>query len=448
MFFNSYSFIFLFLPLVWIVFKRLPASYRLKFLIVVSLLFYGLFSCKYLLILLMSISFNYSIAHILTGIKKYKRIVLGSAIAVNLLPLVYFKYTLAYHTGVSAMLFPLGISFYTFQQIAFLIDVFQKKVTLNSIEKYLFFVLFFPQLVAGPIVHYKELISQVTLGALKDDSPKMLETGLFLFIVGLFKKVAIADSFFILADHSFESVDHINMFEAWIGLLGYSLGIYFDFSAYSDMAIGLGFMFGILLPMNFNSPYKAPSLIDFWRRWHITLSEFLKQYLYIPLGGNRHGKSREIMSLVLTMSIAGIWHGTGWTFLLWGFAHGILLICVHFYSRYDKQWALPNVIAIGITFTTVTLLWVLFRAHNLEDALTYYSVLFSWDLTDIHLLQMLYISFGLFIVWFLPNSMDIIRYPYLKKLNYRYALWAAALSLIAFKIMAESPAQSFVYFNF
>jgi len=446
MFFNSYSFIFLFLPLVWACFKLTPKAYKARFLIVASLFFYGYFSWKYLLLLFVSIGFNYSIALLLQHTSYYKKVILTLSIALNLLPLAYFKYALTLDAN---LLFPLAISFYTFQQIAFLLDVYQQKVKPEGFEKYMFFVLFFPQLVAGPIVHYKEIISQIQADKLSQLSTLPLSNGILLFSVGLFKKVTLADTFLDMATHSFSHIAQLSTLDAWLGLLGYSLGIYFDFSAYSDMAIGLGLMFGIALPVNFLSPYKAASLVLFWRQWHITLSHFLKTYLYIPMGGNRHGKVREVFSLLTTMTLAGIWHGTGWTFLLWGFMHGVILIIVHLYSEVFKIGKMPTFIAVFVTFLTVTLLWVLFRATSLHDAMLYYDALFNLHyLGNIDVQSFAIVGAGLFIVWVLPNSMQLLDYPTLKVLNWKHALMGALFMFIALRIMADSPAKSFVYFNF
>jgi len=474
MLFNSYQFIFIFLPLVLIAFRLLKVRYRLGFLVLASILFYSVWSLEHLGLLLTSVGVNYWFAKKIgcgalappsfafqKGEAKAthpRGFWLGVAIMANLLPLLYFKYTLVQGTGV---LLPLAISFYTFQQIAFLVDVYQGKVRLESFSKYLFFVLFFPQLIAGPIVHYQDLLTQVERGALRNRA--MMGSGVMLFCIGLFKKVVLADSVMAIANGAFGHIDTLSSLEAWVGIVAYSLGIYFDFSAYSDMAIGLGLLFGIVLPVNFRSPYKATNIVDFWRRWHITLSEFLKYYIYIPLGGNRHGRSREVASLLLTMSIGGIWHGVGWTFLLWGFGHGVLLILVHFWrtsevrrrimhsSYFTTHYASSDPFKsfkIFFTFVMVTLLWVLFRANSLDEAIIYYGVLFSFDGRVLFSTQQLWILGGLIIVWFMPNGKEIIDYGTFKKLKWYHALFASLLSFIALKMMATAPAMSFVYFNF
>ena len=457
MLFNSYEFIFIFLPLVLVIFEIIDSSYRVGFLIFASLIFYGIWSLEHLGLLVGSIVVNYVFARKIGGLETHPTgFWLFGAILANLLPLVYFKYTLVAH---SSVVLPLAISFYTFQQIAFLVDIYQGKVKLESFKKYLFFVLFFPQLIAGPIVHYRDLIGQIgSLGRVD-----MIGSGVMLFTIGLFKKVLLADSVMAIANSAFGSVETLSQMEAWVGILAYSLGIYFDFSAYSDMAIGLGLLFGIVLPLNFNSPYKATNLVDFWRRWHITLSEFLKYYIYIPLGGNRHGRSREVASLVLTMTIGGVWHGVGWTFLLWGLGHGVLLVVVHLWrgvgmggvrrcimhsSFFTTHYASSDPFKVFFTFITVTLLWVLFRASSLDEALAYYSVLFSFDGRVLFATHQLWILVGLIIVWFMPNAKEIIGYPIVKTLKWYHAIFASILGFVALKMMATAPVVSFVYFNF
>jgi len=442
MFFNSYQFLFIFLPLVFGGFWAIDRRYRVGFLIFLSVLFYAFWSWKHLILLLASIVINFVFARKIAI--NYNRLWLSIAIIVNILPLFYFKYSL----GVidSNTILPLAISFYTFQQIAFLIDLYQKKIKLDGFIEYLFFVLFFPQLVAGPIVHYNQLISQIKNSALNKFNINSLQNGILIFSIGLFKKVALADSFFVISNSAFGAIDRLDMVGSWVGLIAYSLGIYFDFSAYSDMAIGLGLMFGIVLPINFNSPYKARNITVFWRKWHITLSDFLKNYIYIPLGGNRHGKYREMASLILTMSIGGVWHGVGWGFLVWGFAHGVLLILVHL-SR-DKFNLNNRYLSIFITFIAVTLLWVLFRASSISQAWQYYGVLFSFNIGSVDITDLVTISFGLMIIWFMPNGMEIISYPKIKPLKWYYGAFGGVLFFISIKIMAVVPAHSFVYFNF
>ena len=434
MFFNSYQFLFIFLPTVLIGFWSLKSKYRVGFLIISSIIFYAVWSWLHLLILLSSITINFWFAKKISS--NYNRNWLIFAIIINLLPLIYFKYSLGVN---ESMVLPLAISFYTFQQIAFLIDLYQKRIILDGFIKYIFFVMFFPQLVAGPIVHYNQLISQVNSGILSRLNIELIEKGILIFSIGLFKKVALADTFFIIS----------NSQDSWAGVFAYSFGIYFDFSAYSDMAIGLAMLFGIILPINFNSPYKADNLVEFWRRWHITLSEFLKYYIYIPLGGNRNGKGREVASLILTMSIGGVWHGAGWNFLLWGTAHGIFLVIVHILpSSKDKDYFILNILKIVVTFITVSLLWVLFFSHSINEAFEYYKILFTFDFKMISPKIIIELLIGFIIIWVMPNSIEISRYETAERLKWYYGVYGAILMFISLKIMAVVPSNSFVYFNF
>jgi len=446
MFFNSYQFLFIFLPIVFSIFWLLDRSYRVGFLIFSSIIFYAIWSWTHLLLLLSMIVINFLFAKKIEN--SFNKNWLIIAIVVNLLPLFYFKYSLSLLNNNSIL--PLAISFYTFQQIAFLVDLYRKKIILDGFIKYFFFVLFFPQLVAGPIVHYNQLVSQINNYSFSKLEIKFLQNGILIFSIGVFKKIALADSLFVISNSTFSHIDSIDMIDSWFGLIAYSLGIYFDFSAYSDMAIGLGLMFGITLPINFNSPYKASNIIDFWRKWHITLSDFLKNYIYIPLGGNRNGQYREVASLLLTMSIGGVWHGVGWNFLLWGFAHGVLLVITHIVFKYYnmKESRYISIFSTFITFLAVTLLWVLFRADSITSAWQYYNILFSFNFGSVDIKILIEISIGLFIIWFMPNSIEIISYSNLKSLKWYYGLLGGVLVFISLKIMAVVPAHSFVYFNF
>ncbi len=449
MIFSSYQFIFIFLIPAVFLFWVLKPSFRLGFLIAVSLLFYAQWNTTHLVLLLLSLLINYLFAILLQRSSGNKFILLVLVIVLNLTPLVFFKYSIFLNLSETTLLLPLAISFYTFQQIAFQVDLYHKKIELGSFRDYMFFVLFFPQLIAGPIVHYRQIISQVHAGALQRIEQGYVQTGILLFSMGLFKKVVLADQFMPIANNAFGHIETISSLTAWIGLMAYSFGIYFDFSAYTDMALGLGLLFGIRLPINFYSPYRAVNIIDFWRRWHITLSNFLKEYVYIPLGGNRKNEARVVLNLIITMTLGGIWHGAGWTFLLWGVEHGILLSLVHLKVKYFNSWKIPNAIGTLLTFIIVTLLWVLFNSKNITQAMDYYHLLFSFNGSIVSGMHLIWVCIGLFIVWFLPNSIDFSRYQDdVLQLEWWHGLIAAVLAFSALKTMAESPVQSFVYFNF
>jgi D-alanyl-lipoteichoic acid acyltransferase DltB (MBOAT superfamily) len=356
MLFNTYSFIFYFLIPVIITYYGLiylltdKIKFKLSFLITVSIIFYAQWDIIHLLILLCSIFINFNFVKY---ILKQNKINLFMLIILNILPLIYFKYSGFLNLTNDSIVLPLAISFFTFQQIAYGVDVYRvRRIKIRggtkinsdtSLIEYMFFVLFFPQLIAGPIVHYNEMMQQIDKQWANKINFDSLKAGIVLFCFGLFSKVVIADS---LIKSSYDS---------WADLFFYSFMIYFDFSGYASMAIGLALMFGIILPINFNSPYKARNLIDFWRRWHITLSNFLKDHIYIPLGGNRSGVKIQIIALMSTMIIGGIWHGAGWNFLFWGAGHGIGLVMLHLW-----RIQLPKIIAIGFTFLYISLLWVLF----------------------------------------------------------------------------------------
>jgi len=453
MLFHSYLFTFLFLLPLLMVFWRLEKKESiLSLLIFASIVFYAFWNTTHLIILLTSITLNYLFAKeiLFTQNKNLKRVLLFSVLLLNLAPLIYFKYSYFLHLVDTPLILPLAISFFTFQQIAFQVDIYYNKVTLHSFKEYLFFVLFFPQLVAGPIVHYNDIMPQISPARWQKKSLEYLWGGIFLFSVGLFKKVIIADSFTPYANRAFEQTESINSADAWLGLLAYSFEIYFDFSAYSDMAIGLGLMFGIFLPLNFNSPYKSRNLIHFWRRWNITLSRFLRDYVYIPLGGNRVRLYRQALNLLLTMTIGGIWHGAGWSFLLWGVFHGAFLALLHL-----TPLRLPRLLAVFTTFATVTLLWVFFRSPTIEGSLLYYQKLFEMQGAMMPSIAS-FSSLGLFlfaaiVVWFTKNAAEHINYNEAsQKVHVKkwHLFFAGVLFFVAMKSLATSPAQNFVYFNF
>lgn len=390
MLFNSYTFIFGFLPVVLIGFFQIGRTNRefaLFWLAMASIFFYGWWNVKFVSLLLLSISFNYNIGKYI-GLNKTKKNMLISAIVANLMLLAYFKYANFFlenfnsFTGnrfsLGEIILPLGISFFTFTQIAFLVDTYQGKVKEYNFVNYTLFVTYFPHLIAGPVLHHKEMMPQFAESNVSKINWENIAVGLTVFILGLAKKVLLADTFADFSTPIFEAVKSGGspmLFEAWIGALSYSLQLYFDFSAYSDMAIGLSLMFNVRLPINFNSPYQATSIIDFWQRWHITLSRFLRDYLYIPLGGNRHGNTQRYLNLMLTMLLGGFWHGAGWTFIIWGGLHGSYLIINHAWRGLKQRQGWRNggrgaiFFAKTLTFLAVVMGWVFFRAENFDMAM-------------------------------------------------------------------------------
>src|SRR5579862_8983174 len=385
MLFSSYTFLFQFLPAVALAFaaaRRHSPRAGILVLAGASLFFYGAWKPIYLLLLLASIGANFSLGLLMEDPSRRRTIgMLG--VALNLAALCYFKYANFILDSVNALtgaplpfvdiVLPLGISFFTFQQIAYLVDVMRGAKVERDIVSYALFVSFFPHLIAGPLVHHAEMIPQFKRGR-TGRSAVLAARGLAIFAAGLFKKVVIADNLAQFVSPVFAHLDGgggVSTSWAWLATLSYTLQIYFDFSGYSDMAIGLALLFGIRLPVNFRSPYKAVSIIEFWRSWHITLSRFLRDYLYIPLGGNRLGIARRYLNLMLTMLLGGLWHGAGWTFLIWGGLHGLYLVVNHQWRDHKRQWpegAVGRAAAWGLTFIAVVIAWVFFRARTLAGA--------------------------------------------------------------------------------
>ncbi len=350
MLFNSYTFLFLFLPFTWILFRFACAKrvldVALALLMIASLVFYSYWNPPFVFLILFSILFNYSWGRLIERSSQHTRthtLWLYSGVAINLLLIAYFKYANFMMSNITWLFaeewsprdifLPLGISFFTFQQIAYLIDCSKGLAKEHAFTHYALFVTFFPQLIAGPIVRYEEIMPQFSRLRTFAMNYRNIAMGLTLLSLGLFKKVVVADTLSPWVAAAFDTHAPLTLFEAWGGVLSYTFQIYFDFSGYSDMALGLGKLFNIDLPINFNSPYKALSISDFWRRWHMTLSSFLRDYLYIPLGGNRQGKLRRNVNLMTTMLLGGLWHGASWNFVVWGGLHGAYLVVNHAYKR-------------------------------------------------------------------------------------------------------------------
>ena len=351
------------------------------FLVFASLFFYSWWNIAYLPLILSSMLFNYAIGSSLNSdLKKVrfsKKSILLFGILANVSLLGYFKYADFFisninyfsteHMDLLHLALPLAISFFTFQQIAYLVDSYRQETAEYDFLNYSLFVTFFPQLIAGPIVHHKEMMPQFASKWNLVKDYKNIAAGLFIFSMGLFKKVVIADTFAVWATNGFDKAEVLNHFEAWATSLSYTFQLYFDFSGYTDMAIGAALLFNIRLPQNFNSPYKAKDIQDFWRRWHITLSRFLRDYIYIPLGGNRVGEFRILSNLMITFVIGGLWHGAGWTFVFWGFLHGAALVIHRIWK--NLGFKMNAILAWFITFNFINIAWVFFRAKEWDDAL-------------------------------------------------------------------------------
>lgn len=484
MLFNSHIFLFVFLPVVLAGFalsSRFGALAVKLWLTTASFFFYAWWEPSLLALLILSIAFNYIVGRALltahrreaTGIKA----LLAIGVTVNLAVLAYFKYATFIVNNVTALtgiefaigaiVLPLAISFFTFQQIAYLCDAAKGEVEDYGFVDYALFVSFFPQLISGPIVHHREMMPQFQRERFAFRSEDLAAGAAFL-ILGLAKKVLIADNISVLADREFDTAieSPSGLIAAWVGLTAFTLGIYFDFSGYSDMAVGLARLFGIRLPYNFNSPYKATSVIDFWHRWHMTLSRFLRDYLYIPLGGNRKGRPRRYANLMIVMLLGGLWHGAAWTFVIWGGLHGLYLIVNNAWKAARKRgWCfdLAPAAARILTLAAVMVAWVFFRAGSFDEAYVMMSSLFGANgitagVAELSQPRMFIMMVGLAIVLTIPNSQEIIdnwsrdgipaRIPDILRWHPNVA-WAAVLALAFVAALPfMSTAREFVYFQF
>ncbi len=491
MLFNSYEFIFGLLPLTWLVYtlmlrsgRRIAATMALLF---ASLFFYGWWNPQYVLLILASIGFNYAIGTALERPslpkpRKLALIVLG--VSVNLALLGYYKYagfvvenwnTIAGAANpVPHIVLPLAISFFTFHQIAYLVDAYHGDTRGSTLPQYAAFVTFFPQLIAGPIVRYREMIPQLKVIGPGTVTADGVATGVCFFVTGLFKKVVIADNVAVYSTSVFAAADAgqaISPHMAWIGVLAYTVQLYFDFSGYADMAVGAGRMCGLKLPLNFNSPYRAGSITEFWRRWHMTLSRFLRDYLYIPLGGNKRGKLRRNVNILITMLLGGLWHGAGWNFVLWGGLHGLGLVVHHAWesgrkSRLASPSAAGRIAGWFLTMLLVVAGWALFRATTLDGALAMLGAMAGLagegatapaPVQDVVVAWILVLA-GLALAFFFPNSQQLLdrepvgdgeALPYLRVRLSMSGWTAAGYGAMLFACLASmSDVSEFLYFQF
>ena len=521
MLFNSYSFLLIFLPIVICVYYWATSRYSKAapqlILLVASLYFYAFWNIYYLPLLVASILINFLVGNKIfrSDNNEIKKNWLIFGLLANLASLIYFKYANFVVDEISQLtqatynfekiLLPLAISFFTFQQIAYLVDLYKSKTQPTNFLSYALFVSFFPQLIAGPIVRASDVLNQYSnIKTLSLDKRINISIGVAIFLIGLFKKVVIADSLAGFATPVFTTADSggaITSYEAWVAAISYSFQLYFDFSGYSDMAIGLAKIFGITLPINFYSPYKSTSIIEFWRRWHITLSFFLRDYLYIPLGGNRHGNFRRYANILITMILGGLWHGAGWGFIIWGGIHGVLLALNHLWRSYainhkTNQVGLKFSKLTGwlFTFIAVTLAWVVFRAETLDGAIEIYkNMLFFnglslpadllnvlgitpqeldglgvtisnanslWHITKLELIG--YLGMSCLVVFFLPNTVTIFRLstrvtntPSNRTKVFRHliwrpnSMWVIVLTIIwLVSLVHMTNISEFLYFQF
>ncbi len=485
MLFSSLEFILFFLPLTvavyWLVLHRVGAQWALVWLILASLFFYSWWKLDYLPLMLASIIFNFVVGRPIGNLQyrqSLRKLLLVLGIVVNLGLLGYFKYYDFFVSNIAQLIgadvsllhliLPLGISFFTFQQVAYLVDAYRGVCREYNLLHYSLFVTFFPQLIAGPIVHHSEMLPQFADPANKRINYNNWARGLIIFIIGLFKKVVIADEFAQWANWGFDQADSLTLLEAWATSLSYSLQLYFDFSAYCDMAIGAALFFNVRLPINFDSPYKSANIQEFWRRWHMTLGRFIKDYIYIPLGGNRGSVPRVGITVLITFFLCGLWHGAGWGFIFWGVLHGTATLIFKLWQKLGQP--LPKPVAIAVTFLFVNCSWVFFRATDWPSAVKVIKGMFGFSgvaipesiamLVPISGAQIAiveqfpnmptltsttlgYLLLFLAIVFLAKNSIELSRQLVLTRkltaLSYVAALWA---------LFTINETHEFIYFNF
>jgi alginate O-acetyltransferase complex protein AlgI len=493
MLFNSYEFLFGFLPVVLIVYFLLGRGASglaaIGFLAAASLFFYGWWNPVYVALLAGSVVFNYAVGRGLLA--RRSKPLLWAGVAGDLFVLGIFKYAGFFAANVNGVaglalpvpqiVLPLGISFFTFTQIAYLVDVYRGQAREYRFLNYALFVTFFPHLLAGPVLHHAEVMPQFARRETFRFSAENFAVGVTIFAIGLFKKVILADGVAEFAAPVFEAAGAgatLTFLAAWGGVLAYTFQLYFDFSGYSDMAIGLARLFGIVFPANFNSPYKAASIVDFWRRWHMTLSRFLRDYLYIPLGGGRHGALRRHANLMITMLLGGLWHGAAWTFVIWGGLHGLYLVVNHGWRAARSRWlggvTVPAALGLwlgrSLTFLAVVVAWVFFRAESLPAAKAILEGMaglngvtradpYYFGVTQLRWLAAMFV-----IAWGLPNVQQMLhRYdpaletypgevspPYWRRLAWRpAAAWAllTAVLLVA-AVINLTHVSEFLYYQF
>ena len=463
MIFSSPEFLFVFLPVSWAVFLLLwqarAGRLALSSLTAASIVYCGIWRPWDLPVLLGSALFNFGMARLVAARTRAGSLAFVAAVAGNLALLFWFKYAhfaseVASSTGlahwtVAKQVLPLGISFFTFTQIAYLVDRRRGTAPSTGLGNYLLFVTFFPHLMAGPIIHHKEMMPQFDAPAISWES---VARGLFVTGIGLFKKAVIADSLAPLANAGFADPAALGIANAWLAVLAYTLQLYFDFSGYSDMAVGLSLLFGIRLPWNFRSPYKTVNISDFWRRWHVTLSRFLRDYVYIPLGGSRAGRHRTAINLLVVMLLGGVWHGAGWTFVLWGALHGSALAAYHYLKDVIPSRT-PWWLGWAVTQFVVVLGWVLFRANSLSDAATMYQRMFELGganpliVRDAEIVRATpFLLVGVLIALLTPCTAELEERfrPRPVWVGYGVAVMAAA----AFAVLAQLKPPEFLYYDF
>ena len=471
MLFNSYIFIFAFFPIciaAWYLLNHFKKYTLGKIsLLISSLIFYAYYNVNYGLIIISSILVNYLLSHIMICSTKQvlRKFAFAFGLLFNIGLIAYYKYTdfmidninLLFKTDLPLMhiLMPLGISFFTFQQLSYVIDSYKKDIPKYSLLDYSIFVLFYPQLIAGPIVLHDEIVPQISSKTNKAFDFKIFSRGFYLFTLGLAKKVLVADFLSKFSSFAFDTTSQITSMDAWIGVLAYTFQIYFDFSGYCDMASGIANMYGMELPMNFNSPYKAVDIIDFWDRWHITLTRFFTRYIYIPLGGSRKGTVRTYLNILIVFLVSGIWHGAGWNYILWGLLHGVANILNKIFKKPIKKIPIISRIA---TFVFVSITWVFFRAKNVSYALEMLKNMFSFSSFAVsdtikgnlsfvpgswHIIALALIGIVIYLSMFSKNALEKSEKFTPKLLN-----GVMTIILFVFSVLQLSQVSEFLYFNF
>lgn len=462
MLFHSFYFIFLFLPLtLFLYFKlgQIKKEYSKVFLIGASLVFYGFFNLIYVFLITLSILINYGFVKKIEETKSKKLLITG--IIFNVGMLVYYKYMNFFIESVNYIFttdynllnifLPLGISFFTFQQIAYLVDTYKKEIKEHNLIDYSLFILFFPQLVAGPIIQHKDIVPQFHKDSVYFFNKDNFLKGVFLFSIGLFKKVVIADNLAPIVDSGYAASGSLNFIEALITQLSFIFQLYFDYSGYIDMALGIGLMFNILIPIDFNSPLKARNIKEFWKTWHITLGKFLEKYLFLPLTVGKKYKYRREVGTFVVMFISGVWHGSGITFFLWGLAHGVFATINNIWIK-NRPFIFHPAIAITIVMTIHLITLSLFRAENISQATNIISAIFlfkdfSFESIYFYVLHnieyFIFFSFVFYIVFFKENSMKIIEGF---KINSKYGFYIGVLIGISLLFMTNE--KEFIYFQF
>ena len=486
MVFSTHLFLFYFLPLVLLVYYVLPFRARTAFIAISSYLFYGWANPIWAVIMFFGCSVDYVCGLVLLRLSRLPndpdglppvlgpevkrtramKIALGASIATNLGMLALFKYTGFIAENVNAManlmggkdmvpvlhlVLPVGISFYTFKAMSYVIDVYRGEARpMRRFTDYMCFEAFFPDLVAGPIIRYAAMEEQMRV---RQHTADKFARGVAFFALGMAKKILIANPMGHIADGAF-AAGSLHPLDAWYGVLGYAFQIYFDFSGYSDMAVGLALMMGFVLIQNFDSPYKSDSITEFWRRWHISLSTWLRDYLYIPLGGNRRGDGRTYVNLMTVMLLGGLWHGASWNFVIWGAIHGGMLAAERAQGKSSPYRRLPRPVRVGITFVVVCLSWVFFRAKTLPQALDYLRSMFglTGDLelsasavagsiyTPYHVAML---GLAAVIVWAMPNT-----WVFTSKITWPRAVGGLALLALSVLMMWTQTTNPFLYFQF